>query len=295
MVGAVLRPLLAVMSLALAACASPVAGAPMHSLDSSLKKSGVDPARSALMIVRLEDGAVWLSGGARLGERFVAASTSKIPHTLIAIETGAVSGPDEWFEWDGQTRFLPAWNQSQTLADAFRNSTVWIYQTITPRIGSEALHDWLARFGYGNADTGTPDDFTRYWLAGPLKISAGEQVTFLARLAQHDLPLSERTYELAVPVMLAEAGSETGGEAGPEVGPKAGKGWRLYAKTGWYSSDEAQDIGWYVGWLEQAGGDAPGTYVFAFNMDVDTPETDIPKRPAAVRRALVDIGALPAP
>jgi beta-lactamase class D len=75
----------------------------------------------------------------------------------------------------------------------------------------------------------------------------------------------------------------------------AGSTWRLYAKTGWFSSDEAQDIGWYVGWLEQSGGAAPGTYVFAFDMDIDTLETDIPKRPAAVRQALVDIGALPAP
>lgn len=278
----------------LIACQSPVVPA-TGNLDHILENQALSPDVAAVVIYRLEDERVWTSSGDRPTERFVAASTSKIPHTLIAIETGAVSGPDEWFEWDGQTRFLPAWNQSQTLADAFRNSTVWIYQTITPRIGSEALHDWLARFGYGNADTGTPDDVTRYWLAGPLKISAGEQVTFLARLAQHDLPLSERTYELAVPVMLAEAGPETGPETWGEAGPEAGKGWRLYAKTGWYSSDEAQDIGWYVGWLEQAGGAAPGTYVFAFNMDVDTPETDIPKRPAAVRRALVDIGALPAP
>ena len=96
---------------------------------------------------------------------------------------------------------------------------------------------------------------------------------------ERKLPLSARTYRLALPVMLADEGED----------------WRLYAKTGWYSSDEAQDIGWYVGWLEQGSGAAPGTYVFAFDMDIETPETDIPKRPAAVRQALVDIGALPAP
>tara|TARA_R110002051_G_scaffold2408_1_gene12581 strand:+ start:2229 stop:3068 length:840 start_codon:yes stop_codon:yes gene_type:complete len=279
MVGALLRPFLVLGGFLLAACASQVSGNPPQNVESSLEMSGVDPSRSALLIVRLEDGATWSSGGARVDERFVAASTSKIPHTLIAIETGAVSGPDEWFEWDGKARFLPAWNRSQTLADAFRHSTVWIYQTITPRIGSEALHGWLAAFGYGNADTGTPEDVTTYWLKGPLSISVREQVAFLTRLVQHDLPLSAQTYDLAVPVMLAETGQD----------------WRLYAKTGWYSSDEAQDIGWYVGWLEQGGGSAPGTYVFAFDMDIETPETDIPRRPAAVRQALVDIGVLPAP
>ena len=279
MVRALLRPLLAVSAVLLAACAMPVSGTAPHSLESSVENAGVDPSRSAMLIVRLEDGATWSSGGDRVDQRFVAASTSKIPHTLIAIETGAVSGPDEWFEWDGQTRFVPAWNESQTLADAFRHSTVWIYQTITPCIGSEALHGWLDAFGYGNADTGAPEDLTTYWLRGPLRISAHEQVGFLTRLVQRDLPLSARTYRLALPVMLADEGED----------------WRLYAKTGWYSSDEAQDIGWYVGWLEQGSGAAPGTYVFAFDMDIETPETDIPKRPAAVRQALVDIGALPAP
>lgn len=278
-----LRSFLAGLLLLVAGCVAPASESPAQrpdlSLDSSLEALGVDPARAALLIVRLEDGQRWSSGGARIDQRFVVASTSKIPHTLIAIETGVVSGPDEWFEWDGQKRFLPAWNKSQTLADAYRNSTVWIYQTITPRIGSEALHDWLAAFGYGNADTGGPEDVTTYWLKGPLKASAAEQVAFLMRLARHQLPLSARTYDLAIPIMQADAG-ET---------------WHLYAKSGWHSSDTDQDIGWYVGWLEQAGGPAPGTYVYAFNMDVLVPETDIPKRPAVVRRALTDIGALPAP
>ncbi|MEZ6001797.1 OXA-1090 family carbapenem-hydrolyzing class D beta-lactamase [Hyphomonas sp.] len=265
--------------LAVAACATAASGNLEQGVETSVESAGADPSHSALLIVRLEDGMTWSSGGGRVDERFVAASTSKIPHTLIAIETGAVSGPDEWFEWDGQTRFLPAWNKSQTLADAFRHSTVWIYQTITPRIGSEALRGWLAAFGYGNADTGAPEDITSYWLRGPLRISVREQVAFLTRLVRHELPLSDRTYELALPVMLAEEGEN----------------WRLHAKTGWYSSEDEQDIGWYVGWLEQLGGQAPGTYVFAFNLDVVTPETDIPKRPAAVRQALEDIGALPVP
>jgi beta-lactamase class D len=279
MVRAMLRPLLAIPAFLLAACLLPAFSIAPQNIESSVENVGIDPSRSAMLIVRLEDGAEWSSGGARVDQRFVAASTSKIPHTLIAIETGAVSGPEEWFEWDRQTRFLPAWNKSQTLADAFRHSTVWIYQAITPRIGGEALHGWLTTFGYGNADTGAPEDITTYWLIGPLRISAREQVAFLTRLVRHELSLSARTYELAVPVMLAEEGEN----------------WRIHAKTGWYSSDDEKDIGWYVGWLEQAGGPAPGTYVFAFNLDIMAPDTDIPKRPAAVRQAFADIGALPAP
>jgi beta-lactamase class D len=61
----------------------------------------------------------WSSGADRWTSASSPPPLRRSPHTLIAIETGAVSGPDEWFEWDGQTRFLPAWNESQTLADAF--------------------------------------------------------------------------------------------------------------------------------------------------------------------------------
>lgn len=266
----------AAVGLLLAGCAAAPAA---NSLDASLTTVGVSPEASAIVIVRLEDERVWTSGGPRIDERFVVASTSKIPHTLIALETGAVSGPDEVFEWDGEVRFLPAWNKDQSLADAFRNSTVWIYQAITPRVGSDALQGWLEAFGYGNADVGDPEQVTRYWLEGPLKASAAEQAGFLARLARHTLPLSARTYALAEPIMLAEAGGD----------------WRLYQKTGWYSSDSDQDIGWCVGWLDQTGGAMPGTYVFAFNMDMNDPDADIPRRAGAVRQALSDIGALPTP
>jgi beta-lactamase class D len=252
--------------------------APPPELSAIVAEEGVDPATSTLVIYRLEDERAWISNPARAVERFSPASTSKIPHTLIAIETGAVTGPDEVFKWDGQKRFMDSWNEDQTFADAFNRSTVWIFQTVTPRIGPAALQDWLQQFDYGNADVGPADNVTQYWLTGPLAISAEEQVAFLAHLARRTLPLSARTYDLAVPVMVADSGP----------------GWTLYGKTGWKSVDGEPEIGWFVGWLEQTGGAAPGTYAFAFNMDMAEPDSDLPKRKAVVLRALSDLGALPA-
>ncbi len=256
----------------LAACASL---SPDKNLDSILATERVDPSRAALLIVRLEDGQRWSSGGERLAERFTPASTSKIPHTLIALETGAVSGPDEVFEWDGKLRRFTDWNETQDLQTAFKRSTVWIFQILTQRIGRSALSDWLGRFDYGNADIGGPQRVTEYWLTGPLAISAEEQVAFLGHLALRDLPLKAETYAAALPIMIAK----TDGTA------------TIYAKTGWKSVPGETDIGWYVGWLEQAGGDAPGTYVFAYNMDMMAPETDRAKRRIVVYHALEAIGA----
>jgi hypothetical protein len=54
----------------------PVSDTAPHSLETSVEKAGVDPSRSAMLIVRLEDGATWSSGADRVDQRFVAASTS---------------------------------------------------------------------------------------------------------------------------------------------------------------------------------------------------------------------------
>lgn len=263
-----------------AACVSPAADIPVaqpRPLEQALLAEGVSPASSALVIYRLEDEKVWASGGARIRERFTPASTSKIPHTLLALESGAVTGPDERFEWDGQKRFVDSWNEDQDFGEAFQRSTVWIYQIAVPRIGAERLTEGLKAFGYGNAEIGGPESITRYWLEGPLAISATEQVEFLARLAHRSLPLSARTYDLAVPMMALDRG----------------EGWTLYGKTGWKSVEGQTDIGWFVGWLEQSSGDAPGTYAFALNMDMPGGMEEASKRRAAVERALREIGALP--
>lgn len=273
--------LLMLAAAVLAACASSGWSVPApeeNPLEQALRLEGVSPAKSALVIYRLEDEKVWASGGARIRERFTPASTSKIPHTLLAYETGAVTGPDEAFEWDGQKRFADSWNEDQTFGDAFQRSTVWIYQIVVPRIGAARLTEGLKSFSYGNADIGGPEQITRYWLEGPLAISATEQVEFISRLARRTLPLSARSYDLAVPVMVLEEG----------------EGWTLYGKTGWKSVEGQMDIGWFVGWVEQSGGPAPGTYVFALNMDMPGGMEEAPRRRAAVERALREIGALPA-
>ncbi len=246
-------------------------------LSAIVMAEGVDPARSALLVVRLEDGAEWASGGARVDQRLEPASTSKIPHTLIALETGLVDGPETSFAWDGVERSIAAWNQDQTMATAYARSAVWVYQQITSSLGRATMADWLERFDYGNHDVGGAADLTTYWLAGPLAISVREQTDFLARLARQDLPLSEQTYAAAAQIMRADGGD----------------GWTLYAKTGWRSDGELMDIGWHVGWLESTVRGEAETYVFAFNMDMADPEHDLRRRSGTARAALTAIGALP--
>ena len=264
----------------LTACQTAIDASPPETptdLSALVAGEGADVSRSALLIVRLEDGARWASGGARIDERFQPASTSKIPHTLIALETGLVHGPDTPFAWDGVDRSIAAWNQDQTMATAFARSAVWVYQEIASRLGRETMSDWLTRFDYGNQDVGGEADLTTYWLRGPLAISAREQTDFLERLVRRDLPLSDRTYAIGEAIMRTDAGD----------------GWTLYAKTGWRHDGVTVDIGWYVGWLETTVQGRAQTYVFAFNLDMLDPQQDRGRRAGTVRAALTEIGALP--
>ncbi|MGZ2257598.1 penicillin-binding transpeptidase domain-containing protein [Roseobacter sp. A03A-229] len=210
-------------------------------------EAGGETTSTVMVVQRLSDGHLWSSNPARAAERFQPASTSKIPHTLIALETG-FAAPQTVFTWDGKERFIESWNQDQTLTRAFQRSAVWVYQSITRQLGGAVMTDWLTAFEYGNADIGGSGDLETYWLRGPLAISAEEQIGFLARLARGELPLSEQTYGQAREIMRAEQQGDA----------------TLYAKTGYNLRRGKEDLGWYVGWIETGA----ETYVFALNMDL---------------------------
>ncbi|QBF32708.1 class D beta-lactamase [Thalassococcus sp. S3] len=233
--------------------------------------AGVDPEHSVIVVRRMSDGMTWTSNPERADERFRPASTSKIPHTLIALETGYAT-PTTQFTWDGKERWLDAWNRDQTLATAFRRSVVWVYQQIARDLGPEKMSQWLEVFQYGNAEIGAPENVTEYWLRGPLAISANEQIDFLAQVAARKLPLADDTYTAARIIMLEEAGGD----------------WALYAKTGWNFNRNAVDIGWYAGWVERAG----EVYLFAYNMDMRGRE-DIHHRQGVTLSVLRELGVLP--
>ena len=240
---------LAILFVLIATTACSKAKAPLN-FDAIFAAHGVSPDKAAVLIVRLEDGETWAHGGPRLDERFVAASTSKIPHTFIALESGYATGPETLFKWDGTERWAASWNQDQTMATAYARSAVWVFQNIAETLGPKKMAAGLEMFNYGNKDIGAPENITTYWLTGPLKISAREQVQFLSDLYREAFPLTQNSYVLGKAIM------------------KAGRSDGRYAKTGWYYSDEETDIGWYVGWHEVDVANKHETYVFAFNMAV---------------------------
>jgi beta-lactamase class D len=206
----------------------------------------------------------------RAARRYVPASTFKIPNSLIALETGAVKDEREVIPYGGKPQPFPQWERDMDMRDAIRASSVPVYQEIARRIGRTRMRAHLDRLGYGNRRIGSVVD--RFWLDGPLQISAMEQARFVARLAQGQLPLSPRSQRIVRDILRLE---EKDGAA-------------LFAKTGWASGPHPPMIGWWVGWVEREG----RVYSFALNIDMASAD-DTAKRLAIGRTLLARLAVLP--
>lgn len=204
----------------------------------------------------------------RAETRFIPASTFKIPHTLIGLAEQAVESVDEVLPFGGEQQPFPAWENDMSLRDALPISNVPAYQGLARKITLESMAENLALLTYGSGDAGATVD--RFWLDGPLMISAVEQAIFLASLAQNNLPY---------PVEMQEQVREIARLEGDEH-------WMLYGKTGWATAHDPA-IGWWVGWVVKQG----KIYSFALNMDmVDV--ADANKRIELGRQCLANLKVL---
>jgi beta-lactamase class D len=216
------------------------------------------------------DGRLTVANLERAQTRFVPASTYKIPHTLIALETGAVADVDEVVPYGGQPQPFSAWERDMSLREAVPASSVPVFQEVARRVGPGRMQGWLDRLAYGNREMGRVQD--RFWLDGPLEVSAIEQARFLADLAAGALPASPQAQAAAREVALLEEGDR----------------YSLYGKTGW-AFDVVPQVGWWVGWVERED----AIHAFALNLEMRSAE-DAPLRIELGREMLRRLGVLPA-
>jgi beta-lactamase class D len=160
-------------------------------------------------------------------DRYIPASTFKIPNTLILLEEGLINGSLETIRWDGQKRSYAAWNKDHTLESAFKVSCVWCYQRYAIQIGDKKYLEYLEKFEYGNRLTGP--NLSSFWLNGDLKTTVKDQVSFLKKVYSEDLPVQSKNIRILKNIMCEEGHD----------------GVKIWAKTGWSGRS-----GWYVGYLE---------------------------------------------
>lgn len=185
----------------------------------------------------------------RCAKNFLPASTFKILNSLIGLETGVIADENFVIPWNGTKYPYPSWNSDQTLKSAIQNSVVWYYQELARRVGEKTMQFWVSKVRYGNADiSGKIDSF---WLEGGLRISADEQIDFLKRFYQNELPFSRRSVDIVKSILVLEKNE-------------------LYTLSGKSGSVDRKSphIGWFVGYVEKSG----NVYFFAVN--IESPRND---------------------
>ena len=106
------------------------------------------------------------------------------------------------------------------------------------------MQQHIEAVSYGNQNIGGAID--SFWLEGKLRISPDEQIAFLRRLYDQDLPFADKTM-IAVKKIIVLQETDT---------------YRLSGKTGW-STGVTPHIGWFVGYLERG----KNIYFFATNVE----------------------------
>ncbi len=177
-------------------------------------------------------------GDKRCAERVPACSTFKVPLALMSFDRGVLKDENELLKWNGVKREILTHNQDHTAATWMRDSVVWYSQALTPKLGRGTIEKYLKDFGYGTYDMSGGLDVA--WLTEvpsktTLKVSADEQVKFMASLFKNKLPVSKHAADTTKKIIFLE---------------KSANGFELSGKTGSGSSvtgpGEKVRVGWFV-------------------------------------------------
>jgi beta-lactamase class D len=195
--------------------------------------------------------ATWQSDADECATQLSPASTFKIPHALVALETGVVT-PVTIEKWDGTAHpQQPLWNRDHTVLSAMKPSVLWFFQRIAPRIGAERMQSWLTKMEYGNGNVS--GDITRYWVNGTLRVSPVEQVRFLHRFYARELPVSGTYARLVENALTQTPGTIQNARGVHTLAASWPPGALLNAKTGATTIANGESVSWLVGALDVSG------------------------------------------
>ena len=166
---------------------------------------------------------------------FLPASTFKIANSINALENGIAQDTSTVFYWDGEPKYLKSWEEDMNFYQAYQRSCVPCYQHIARNTGVEKMKTTLKIINYPGMvfDSTSIENF---WLEGNSKISQFQQIDFLKRLFNKELPIKEKTYTVMKQIMLLDENPD----------------YTLYGKTGWAQPNDSTNIGWFVGYAKTA-------------------------------------------
>ena len=187
-------------------------------------------------------------GGDECDRRTLPASTFKIPHALIALDTGVVSDSTT-MKWDGTKQDFPTWERDHTLDSAIKSSVVWFFQRAARAIGRDRELAHLRAFNYGSQTFSGPVDL--FWLNGELTISPREQIAFLKRMYAYQLPIPRRHVDTVIAAMTMPPG-KLSNASGVHEFALASPPPVVRAKTG-NGTVKGERASWVIGEVESDG------------------------------------------
>lgn len=216
-------------------------------------RDGAIPLHGELSCTVIADAAT----GARLvqegqcDERVTPASTFNIAVSLMGYDSGILVDehtPALPFK-QGYADWNPLWRATTDPSSWLERSVLWYAQQVTVGLGPDRFARYVRQFGYGNGDLsgdgGSERKLALAWVNSSLRISASEQVDFLARMLGGRLQLAPGAFEKTARIMPSQI---------------LGNGWQVHGKTGTANpvlrggrDDESRQYGWYVGWAEKDG------------------------------------------
>jgi beta-lactamase class D len=197
-------------------------------------------------MTNLKTGKQTIYNSERINKNYCPASTFKLLNSLIALETKVIENENKIIKWDGHKHNIASWNKDHNMTTSLRHSVVWFYQELAKKIGKEKMQNWINKCNYGNKNI--DGDIDSFWLDGKLRISPKQQMDFLRKLYNEQLPFSKTNQAKLKKMLLVHQQGN----------------FKMFAKTGWSVNNDPQ-TGWYVGFIENKS----EAYAFVLNMDIN--------------------------
>ncbi len=227
------------------------------------------PSEEDFFLINAENSKVILELGSHADDRISPFSTFKIALSLMGYDAEILTDEKTptWEFREGYVDYLESWKVSQTPLTWMKNSCVWYSQVLATHLGLEKLKQYVQSIEYGNQDMS--GGLTTAWLGSSLQISPREQVSFIQKMINHELPISSKATQMTKSLLLVE---ELPGE------------WKLFGKTGTgcINKEKATDIGWFIGWVEK------GTQAFIFAYAIRNQKTTPSERILRTKQILAE-------
>jgi len=183
--------------------------------------------------------------------RVTPASTFKIPHALIALDSGAISGPGEVMNYTGGSNAPYSARRAQTLGSGIQFPVAWYFQESAKRVGADKEASYLGKLNYGNRDSSS--GLTTFWLGGSLQITPDEQMRFLQDFFEGRLPIKAEAVSQVQHLLLQPPGTVVNSVGRHTFLAPWPLGTTVEAKTGGATDADGRKVRWLVGRVNTKG------------------------------------------